>query len=638
MMIADRIQTLIHATEVGGGSRWLKYISLAVALVALVGFYDLRAYRNFYSPEAMDVAQVARNVAEGRGYTTEFIRPFSLYLVQKHNRAGHPGEILSTNAMDFAQINRPHPDLANAPVYPTVLAGLMKVWPPDWKVQLHKPFWSEGGRFMRYKAEFRIAIFNQILLLAVVALTFLLAKKLFDGPAAWLAALLTLGSDLLWKFSVSGLSTMLLLVIFLGLIWCICKIEENVREEDGLLRSNEPIVLGETNRSINLEEAKPRKQLLGVTLEKRRMILAIAAGALVGIGMLTRYSFGWLIVPVVVFFTLFGGTRRTGLAAAAMLAFAVVVSPWIARNLVVSGTLFGTAGYAVAEGTFVFPGTNLMQSLNPNLNSVYGMMPYVRKFAENTRYILQNGLLQANGVWVGALFFAGLLLGLRNLATRRLRYFTMMCLGVFIIAEALGRTQLSIITPEMNSENLLALLTPLVAIFGVAFFLTLLNQMNVPTPQVRYGVIALLAVIACQPLIGTLVSKASPVAYPPYYPPDIQKIAGWMRPDELTMSDVPWAVAWYGDRQCTWTTINSQYEFFALNDYLKPVHALYLTLGTMDARLVTECLQGGVDSWGNFVLKTVAANQIPSQFPLKASGRLSGFGLFLTDRQRWASE
>jgi hypothetical protein len=606
MMIADRIQTLIHATEVGGGSRWLKYISLAVALVALVGFYDLRAYRNFYSPEAMDVAQVARNVAEGRGYTTEFIRPFSLYLVQKHNRAGHPGEILSTNAMDFAQINRPHPDLANAPVYPTVLAGLMKVWTPDWKVQLHKPFWSEGGRFLRYKAEFRIAIFNQILLLAVVALTFLLAKKLFDGQAAWLAALLTLGSDLLWKFSVSGLSTLLVLVIFLGLIWLLVKVEELGRAE--------------------------------LPDPRRLFILAITIGLLTGLGMLTRYSFGWLIVPVVVFLTLFGGARRTGLAAAAMLAFAVVVSPWIARNLAVSGTIFGTAGYAVAEGTFVFPSTNLMQSLNPNLNSVYGMMPYVRKFAENTRYILQNGLLQANGVWVGALFFAGLLLGLRNLAARRLRYFTMMCLGVFIIAEALGRTQLSIITPEMNSENLLALLTPLVAIFGVAFFLTLLNQMNVPTPQVRYGVIALLAIIACQPLIGTLVSKASPVAYPPYYPPDIQKIAGWMRPDELTMSDVPWAVAWYGDRQCTWTTINSQYEFFALNDYLKPVHALYLTLGTMDARLVTECLQGGVDSWGNFVLKTVAANQIPSQFPLKASGRLSGFGLFLTDRQRWASE
>jgi hypothetical protein len=352
--------------------------------------------------------------------------------------------------------------------------------------------------------------------------------------------------------------------------------------------------------------------------------------------MLTRYSFGWLIVPVVVFLTLFGGARRTGLAAAAMLAFVVVVSPWIARNLAVSGTIFGTAGYAVAEGTFVFPGTNLMQSLNPNLNSVYGMMPYVRKFAENTRYILQNGLLQANGVWVGALFFAGLLLGLRNLAARRLRYFTMMCLGVFIIAEALGRTQLSIITPEMNSENLLALLTPLVAIFGVAFFLTLLNQMNVPTPQVRYGVIALLAVIACQPLIGALVSKVSPVAYPPYYPPEIQKIAGWMRPDELTMSDVPWAVAWYGDRQCAWTTINSQYEFIALNDFIKPVNALYLTLYTLDGKLLSECVQGGVGNWNNFAYKTVAYNQLQKDFPLVNSPLESlNSSLFLSDRKRW---
>ena len=50
-------------------------------------------------------------------------------------------------------------------------------------------------------------------------LTFLIARKIFDSTAAWLAALLVLGSDLLWKFSVSGLSTMLLLVIFLGLVW-----------------------------------------------------------------------------------------------------------------------------------------------------------------------------------------------------------------------------------------------------------------------------------------------------------------------------------------------------------------------------------------------------------------------------------
>ena len=37
----------------------------------------------------MDAAQLARNIAEGKGYTTLFIRPFSLYLVQSHNEAKH---------------------------------------------------------------------------------------------------------------------------------------------------------------------------------------------------------------------------------------------------------------------------------------------------------------------------------------------------------------------------------------------------------------------------------------------------------------------------------------------------------------------------------------------------------------------
>ena len=607
MMIAERTQALIHKLEVEGGARWLNYLALTVAVLSLAIWYDLHCYRNFANPEAMDAAQVARNLSAGNGFTTEFIRPFSVYLIQKHNHASAPNQTALTNAFDFAQIQGRHPDLANAPVYPLLLAGLWKLHTPDWKVEMHKTFWSEGGRFTRYPPEFFIAIFNQILLLVVVLLTFLVARKIFDTPAAWLAALLVLGSNVLWKFSVSGLPTLLLLVIFLGLFWCLASVEETGRVE--------------------------------TPDSRRRFVLAVAAGLLTGLGMLTRYSFGFVILPVILYFVIFGGTRRTGLAVAAFLAFAVVATPWIARNLAVSGTFLGTAGYAVVEGTFAFPGSRLMQSLNPDMTSAYWVLPYTVKLQTNLRYILQDDMLSLGGGWMGILFLAGLLLGLRNVVARRLRYFTMMCLGVFLVVSALGRTQLTYISPELNTENPLVLLTPLVVIFGVAFFLTLLNQMDVPAVQVRYGVVGLVVVLACQQFILTLLPpKTTPGAYPPYYPPEIQKFSGWMRPDELVMSDIPWAVAWYGDRQCTWTTINSQYEFFQFNDFVKPVRALYLTLNTLDAKLFTECLQGGVDSWGNFVLKTVAANQIPPQFPLKAApyGLLSG--LFLTDRQRWETQ
>ncbi len=43
----------------------------------------------------MDSAQLARNIADGKGYTTLFIRPFSLYLratAQRGRGGGHGDE------------------------------------------------------------------------------------------------------------------------------------------------------------------------------------------------------------------------------------------------------------------------------------------------------------------------------------------------------------------------------------------------------------------------------------------------------------------------------------------------------------------------------------------------------------------
>jgi len=358
---------------------------------------------------------------------------------------------------------------------------------------------------------------------------------------------------------------------------------------------------------------------------------------LAGLGMLTRYSFGWVIVPLVIYFAVFGGARRTGLAVASFLVFAVTVAPWLLRNLAVSGTFFGTAGYAVVEGTFVFSGSHLMQSLTPDMTAARWVKPYLSKLQFNLGDLLENDLPRLGGGWMGILFFAGLLLGLRNLVARRIRYFTMTCLGVFLIVSAMGRTQWSTISPDLNTENLLILLLPLAVIFGVAFFLTLLVQMNVPTPEMRYLVVGLVVVLVrLQFITSFLPPPISPIAYPPYYPPDIQKFSGWMTPDERIMSDVPGAVAWYGDRPCVWTTLNCQYEFVGLHDFIKPVNALYLTLNTLDGRFLSECVQGGVENWSNFAFKTVAFNQLPTQFPLREFPLQSmGSGLFLSDHKRW---
>ena len=605
MPLSEQIQKLIHQTETGRGARYLWFIALGLAIVGLAILYDGRAYRNLATQEAMDSAQLARNLAAGKGYTTLFIRPLSLHLMQTNNFLKFAGQSGNTNT-DFACLKtRPHPDLANPPVYPVMLAGLMKVLPFRYPVELKKPFWSSNSHFWRYQPDFQIALFNQILLLAAVALTFFIARKLFDKNVAWLSALLLLGCELLWQFSVSGLSTLLLMLIFLGLSWSLLKIEEQAR--DLLTRPN---------------------RLLGLTL---------AAGGLTGVGALTRYAFGWTIIPVAVFLFLFSGRRRIVHLLAALGGFTAVTLPWVIRNYAVSGTPFGTAGFAIMEGTGLFPGFQLERSLHPDFIHALWFRPYLAKLTGNAHDLLVNDLPRLGGSWASVLFWAGLLLGFRGMAVRRLRYFLLMCLGTFIVVQALGRTQLSDESPAVNSENLIVLLVPLVFCYGSSFFFTFLEQMRLPVAQLRYVVITVFVTLSCLPLFATLLSpKTMPVVYPPYYPPDIQLTADWMQEDELMMSDVPWAVAWYGNRQCVWLTLNTREDFYAINDDMKPVRALYLTPATTDGKFVSNWLHAGENSWGSFVLQAVSQNQIPAGFPLRNAP--TGFlpeRLFLTDHERW---
>jgi hypothetical protein len=274
--------------------------------------------------------------------------------------------------------------------------------------------------------------------------------------------------------------------------------------------------------------------------------------------------------------------------------------------------------------------------VHPDWTHILSFKLYVHKLLANVNDILVNELPKLGGSWASMLFLAGLLLGFRGMAVRRMRYFLLMCLGVFIVVQALGRTQLSDESPEVNSENLLVLLIPLVFCYGVSFFFIFLDQMKLAAPQLRYAIIAAFVVLSCLPMIFTLLSpKVLPVVYPPYFPPEIQQTANWMKPDELMMSDVPWAVAWYGQRQCVWLTLNAQDDFFAVNDYLKPVLALYFTSETMDGKPLTEWAHSSKDSWGQFMLYIFSQNKPPQIFSLRYAAPDVYTGMFLTDRERW---
>jgi hypothetical protein len=161
-------------------------------------------------------------------------------------------------------------------------------------------------------------------------------------------------------------------------------------------------------------------------------------------------------------------------------------------------------------------------------------------------------------------------------------------------------------------------------------------------------VIGLFGALACLPLVLVFLPPRpmkTPVVYPPYRPDIIQMYSGYMKENELMMSDIPWAVAWYGQRQSVWLTLRvlpnpkdltSHEDFFAINDFLKPIHALYLTAESMDSKFISQWVQAGERSWGDFVAQTVLLSQEPERFPLrKADGRFFPYQLFLADRARW---
>ncbi|MCI0535089.1 MAG: hypothetical protein L0Z50_07665 [Verrucomicrobiales bacterium] len=596
------LQEWIHKFEVGEGVRHIKLAAALLGLLALTAIYDIREFKNFATQEAMDSAQLARNIAEGHGFTTQFIRPLSILLMQQQMPPGIP------------VLKDPHPDLANPPVYPLLLAALMKVLPFDFQVN------TAAVGPSSHQPEVLIALFNQLLFFIGIFVLFRVALRLFDRAVAWTSAIVFAGADLLWRFSVSGLSTIWLILLFLLITWCLVSMEQSHREGQ---RSNTWF-----------------------------LAMAAAVGILTGLGAMTRYSFAWLIVPIAAFIVLFFGQRRFVLAGVAVATCVVMMVPWLARNFSVSGTFFGIEGYALYQGTEQFPDSRLERSLNSDFETELegvGAVAILRKLLVNTATIVTNDLPKLTGTWVSGLFLVSLLVPFRNPALTRLRWFTLMVIAVLVVAQALARTHLTSDVPEVNSENLLALASPLVFVFGTGLFFVLLDQIEFSFTPLRPVVAATFPVVICAPLLLTLLPPRSyPLAWPPYFPSRIQVVGSWFGKNELMMSDMPWAVAWYGNRKCVWTTLDAPLEtaraggadFFAIYDFQKPIAGLYLTTLTSNAAIFAAAAKAPSVAWSEFMLGSIFKTNVPAGFPLKyaITAFIDDGQLFLADRPRWSSK
>jgi hypothetical protein len=618
-----RLQEFIHKFTEGSGSRFLQLVLVLFAMVGLAVWYDGAQFKNQSTIEGMDASQLARNLAEGRGFTTELVRPFSVHLIRQHREDKDP--LLKTG----------HPDLAHAPLYPALLAGALKVNPSGWPDI--RPEANPRQQFSIYTPDLWIAMVNQGLFFVAVWQVFRLGRRLFDDSVAWVSAAVFAGAEVFWKFSTSGQSTMLLVVLFLAVVEVLARIEPETKEDS----------------------ARGGGWLVG---------MAAFAGVLTGLAGLTRYGFALLIFPVGFFLGALGTPKRFAMVLAAAGAFAVVLAPWVARNFVVSGTPFGTAGYALVQGTELFKDFQLERTLNPDLSLITGGMLW-HKMIAGVREILEKELPRLGGSWVSAFFLVGVMVPFRKTVLLRLRMFLLVCLGLFIVAQALGRTGLSAEATAAESvglttENLLVVFAPLVFLFGVSLFFVLLEQFGMALPALRLIAVGVFVAVASAPLLFSLLMPVGGrLAYPPYYPPYIQEKCEWLPEDGLMMSDVPWASAWYGHRQSVWLslkyseepTIRLRNDFAAMNQTGKPIRGLYLSPRLFKA-VETDPLRKWVQreergakwepyagDWEGFVLLgAMLFREIPEGFSLSKAPFGPPFAplpeLFLTDSERPAGK
>ena len=112
------LQNWIHKITEGSTATLIRFVGIALGFVGLAVLYNIHNQQSIPPQEAMDTAQVARNLAEGKGYTTLSIRPLALALLHQHS----PKSVASLPEKQM-------PEVSNPPVYPALLATFLRPSP-----------------------------------------------------------------------------------------------------------------------------------------------------------------------------------------------------------------------------------------------------------------------------------------------------------------------------------------------------------------------------------------------------------------------------------------------------------------------------------------------------------------------------
>lgn len=611
----NSLQAFIHSLEQGKLLPIVRGITLAVVVLAVALDYLGWEFRGFLAPEAMDQAQIARQIAHGRGWSTKFIRPLATWQIEKNT--GRPNR--EENFPDT--FNAPLPPLINA--LPVLMGG-------------------DTAKFARGEliapAERFVAALAMLFFLLSVGVQYLLVRRYFDARLAFWAATLTLVTDFFWEWTLSGLPQMFMLLLFNGLVYALARAIEAQHAALNPLAAGEakfrPAELGVSTASIPEPTAGEEPPLQAPPSELAPMPWLALAGVLLGLLGLCHAIAFWLLIGAAAFSAIYF-RRHRGLAIFVLLVTAALLyAPWLMRSYRVSGSAFGVAGYAIFDGTV---GTTDTRMRSPDGPALEGFEP--RFF----RTKVQNGILNQfsrvseyfGGSLLGLMFFISLMHKFRRAEVGVLRWavLLMWLFAVFGMA-FLGSTGK---TAAVSASQLHVLFLPIMISYGLAFVLVLFARLEVSSQGVaRVGVFSLLVTLSGLPMIFRLLPELhAPHQYPPYFEPVVALLNGWTTEKEVVGSDMPWAVAWYADRKSLWMPTHYR-DLMGLSDNNKlsgPVAGLFISPISRSLSYNDDIYKGTMQEYAPLIFGSTNVPLFPFHEVAAPMGDLSY--IFYSDTRRW---
>ncbi len=571
MSLESGLQRLLHSLEQGSPALWLRRFLVVAVVLAISAVGLLVKFNGFFIPEAMDQAQIGRQIATGQGYTTLYARPLALHMMLA--RRGN--------------IDNPLPETSQAPLGPMINAAALKIIGTDTNV-------PAGDLFP--PADRAIAVTGFLFFVGALVLCYLLGRRLFDARLALLGTGILVATDLLWRFSFSGLPQMAMLFFLSGAMLALATAldaqDQGRRRKAGLLTLAAAL-------------------LLGITTLGNGLGLWIFAGF-------------WIFAVATI-------RPRWLPALAAPAVYALPLIPWALHNWGAVRNPFGLGFYEL----FRPPGTDplaFQADFEPLLRFRWDHL--LQNTAEQTlAQAADISSFLGGNIVAGAFFLAVLMHTFRRWQAAQFRWAVLL----MWIGAAAGMGVFGV-RGEVSVNQLHVLFLPVMVFYGLSFLLVMWGRLELEHRVLRTMFLVALYAIVSVPLVLGLFSTPKRVNWPPYLPPLIERFSTWVEPGEALASDIPWSTAWYAGRiSLLLPETIEQFELIHGERLLgAPLVGIYLTPFSSNQSAYAGIVNGRYRDWARFVLREVRQEEIQGWMINSAVNLpVDGEAIFFADRVRW---